>query len=120
VHPAVTAEKVRKERIQKEAEEAATAAARKAAEQGTKLAALEKQAAAAADEVVEQSAEVAALRVQVAEMQALAALSLYVALVVRAPNRGDFYAHLFRLRQPVYLYLYLCRQRSSGRRSVKS
>ena len=120
VHPAMTAEKVRKERIQKEAEEAATAAARKAAEQDTKLAALEKQAAAAADEVVEQSAEVAALRVQVAEMQALAALSLYVALVVRAPNRGDFYAHLFRLRQPVYLYLYLCRQRSSGRRSVKS
>ena len=121
VHPAVTAEKVRKERIQKEAEEAATAAAHKAAEQDTKLAALESQAAAAAaDEMVEQSAEVAALRVQVAEMQALAALSLYVALVVRAPNRGDFYAHLFRLRQPVYLYLYLCRQRSSGRRSVKS
>ena len=76
VHPAVTAEKAEKERIQKEAEEAATAAAHKAAEQDTKLAALESQAAAAADEVVKQSAEMAALRAQVAEMQALAAPSL--------------------------------------------
>jgi hypothetical protein len=81
VHPAVTAEKVEMGRIQKQAEEAATAAAHKAVEQDTKLATLESQAAAAADEVVEQSAEVAALRVQVAEMQALAALSLYIALV---------------------------------------
>ena len=115
----MTAEKVRKERIQKEAEEAATAAARKAAEQGTKLAALEKQAAAAADEVVEQSAEVAALRVQVAEMQALAALSLYVALVVRAPNRGDFYAHLFRLRQPVPVPVQAKEQRAKEREELK-
>jgi hypothetical protein len=76
VHPAVTAEKAEKERIQKEAEEAATAAANKAAEQDTKLAALESQAAAAADEVVKQSAEMTALRAQVAEMQALAAPSL--------------------------------------------
>ena len=50
------AEKAEKERIQKEAEEAATAAALKATEQDTKMAALEK---------------------KVAEMQALAAPSLH-------------------------------------------
>jgi hypothetical protein len=76
VHPAVMAEKAEKERIEKEAEEAATAAARKAAEQDTKLATLESQAAAAADEVAVQSAEVADLKAKVAEMQALAAPSL--------------------------------------------
>ena len=76
VHPAVMAEKAEKERIQKEAKEAATAAARKAKGQDTKLATLESQAAAAADEVAVQSAEVADLKAKVAEMQALAAPSL--------------------------------------------
>ena len=73
VHPAAMAEK---ERIQKEAEVAAAAAARKAAEQDMKLATLEaKVAAAAARESAEQEEKMAALEAKVAEMQALAAPS---------------------------------------------
>jgi hypothetical protein len=86
VHPAVMAEKAEKGRIQKEAGEAASAAARKAAEQDMKLATLEATVtAAAAREAAEylkaQIAaapalkEISALREQVAEMQALAAPS---------------------------------------------
>jgi len=76
VHPAVMAEKAEKERIQKEAEEAAAAAARKAAEQDTKLATLEeKVAAAAARESAEQEEKMAALEAKVAELQALTAPS---------------------------------------------
>ena len=87
-HVAVQSEN---ERIQKEAEEAASAAAGKLAEQVAEVAALEaKVAAAAALKVTEQDAKVAALdaeqqdaemaarRAQVAELQALAALSLLV------------------------------------------
>jgi len=74
VHPAVMAEK---ERIQKEAEEAATAAARKAEGQDVEIIALKEEFAAAA---AEQDMKMAALEAKVAEkMQALAAPSLQLA-----------------------------------------
>ena len=62
-----------KERIQKEAEEAAAAAARTTAEQV---------AAAAAFKAAEQDTKVAALEVQVAELQALAAPSAALRLIL--------------------------------------
>ena len=69
----VMAEKAEKERIQKEAEEAATAAARKAEGQDVEIIALKEEVAAAA---TEQDTKMAALEKKVAEMQALAAPSL--------------------------------------------
>ena len=68
----VMAEKAEKERIQKEAEEAATAAARKAEGQDVEIIALKEEVAAAA---TEQDTKMAALEAKVAEMQALAASS---------------------------------------------
>ena len=70
------AEKAEKERIQKEAEEAAAVAARKAAGQDVEIIALKEEvAAAAALKAAEQDTKMAALEAKVAEMQALAAPS---------------------------------------------
>jgi len=70
------------ERIQKEAEEAASAAAGKAAEQVAEVAALEaKVAAAAALKVTEQDAKVAALEAEVAALRAAEQVTKIAALV---------------------------------------
>ena len=77
----VMAEKAEKERIQKEAEEAATAAARKAEGQDVEIIALKEEFAAAA---AEQDMKMAALEAKVAELQALAAASLPCAFLRKA------------------------------------
>ena len=77
----VMAEKAEKERIQKEAEEAATAAARKAEGQDVEIIALKEEVAAAA---AEQDMKMAALEAKVAELQALAAASLPCAFLRKA------------------------------------
>ena len=110
VDPAVKAET---ERIQKEAEEAAAAAAREAAEQGVEMAALKAQvaaaaareaagqdaeiitlraeaAAAAARKAAEQDTKMAALEAKVAEMQALAAPTAALRPIWPTPSFAPF------------------------------